>query len=157
MNPPFSVAARERDPVVWYRHQELYHMSAYLRYFIGCIALTTAYSPIFHPCPVPPRSNCDSETHVDARHGDFLRYIIRACETMVTPGAVGVLMATSGMSVVPSTFAMTVVTAPLTMQWAQGYSGCNGVLSIGRSRRPLRCRIVVDVAIANSGHRSPKI
>ena len=48
-----------------------------------------------------------------------------------TPGAVGVLIDTSGMLLVPITFWITVVTAPLRMQWAHGYSGCSGVLSIG--------------------------
>src|ERR1700704_4214633 len=49
----------------------------------------------------------------------------------VTPGAVGLVMATSGMSAVPSTASMAEATAPLMMQCAHGYSGCIGVLSIG--------------------------
>ena len=35
------------------------------------------------------------------------------------------------MSLEPITFWITVVTAPLRMQWAHGYSGCSGVLSSG--------------------------
>src|SRR6266446_4543203 len=49
----------------------------------------------------------------------------------VTPGAVGLVMAISGMSDVPSAALTTPATAPLRMQWAHGYSGCIGVLSIG--------------------------
>src|SRR5207253_545453 len=40
-------------------------------------------------------------------------------------------MATSGMSAVPSIVSMALATAELMMQWAHGYSGCIGVLSIG--------------------------
>src|SRR5512132_2910261 len=35
------------------------------------------------------------------------------------------------MSAVPSMASMALATAELTMQWAHGYSGCIGVLSIG--------------------------
>src|SRR5438477_9888565 len=49
----------------------------------------------------------------------------------VAPGAVGLVMVTSGMSAVPSWASMAEATAPLMMQWAHGYSGCIGVLSIG--------------------------
>src|SRR5262245_26528266 len=49
----------------------------------------------------------------------------------VTPGAVGLVMTTSGMSAVLSAASMAAATAPLTRQCAHGYSGCIGVLSIG--------------------------
>src|ERR1700716_3200843 len=49
----------------------------------------------------------------------------------VTPGAVGLVMATPGMSAVPSAVSTAEAIAPLIMQCAQGYSGCIGVLSIG--------------------------
>src|SRR5258707_9121611 len=49
----------------------------------------------------------------------------------VTPGAVGLVIATSGMSSVPSTALTTPATLPLRMQWAQGYSGCVGVSPSG--------------------------
>src|SRR5712675_1918730 len=49
----------------------------------------------------------------------------------VTPGAVGLVMLTSGISAVPSAASTAAATAPLTMQCAHGYSGCIGVLSIG--------------------------
>src|ERR1700693_1667311 len=40
-------------------------------------------------------------------------------------------MTISGISAVPSAISIVVASALLTMQWAQGYSGCIGVLSIG--------------------------
>src|SRR5437588_9369865 len=49
----------------------------------------------------------------------------------VTPGAVGLVIAISGMSTVPSTALITPATVPLWMQCEQGYSGCIGVLAIG--------------------------
>src|SRR6266478_7045722 len=49
----------------------------------------------------------------------------------VTPGAVGLDITISGISAVPSASSAAVATALLMMQWAHGYSGCIGVLSIG--------------------------
>src|SRR5712671_2150335 len=49
----------------------------------------------------------------------------------VTPGAVGLVIATCGMSAVPRAASMAEAIAPLMMQCAHGYSGCIGVLSIG--------------------------
>src|SRR5882724_890539 len=49
----------------------------------------------------------------------------------VTPGAVGLVIATCGMSAVPRAASMAEAIAPLMMQCAHGYSGCMGVLSIG--------------------------
>src|SRR6266568_5051888 len=49
----------------------------------------------------------------------------------VTPGAVELVMVTSGISAVPSAASTAAATAPLTVQCAHGYSGCIGVLSIG--------------------------
>src|SRR5712671_1855505 len=49
----------------------------------------------------------------------------------VTPGAVGLVSAISGMSALPSTAVTTAATLPLWMQCAHGYSGCIGVLAIG--------------------------
>src|SRR5436305_2254050 len=49
----------------------------------------------------------------------------------VTPGAVGLVIAISGTSVLPSAASTTDATVPLRMQCAHGYSGCIGVLSIG--------------------------
>src|SRR5512132_1249657 len=40
-------------------------------------------------------------------------------------------MDTSGMSAVPRIASIALATAELMMQWAHGYSGCIGVLSIG--------------------------
>src|SRR3982074_3509846 len=64
-----------------------------------------------------------------------------------TPGAVRLVSAISGMSVVPSSAAITAVAAPLWMQCAQGYSGC---LELGG-------RVAVDVAIADRGDRPPEL
>src|SRR5712672_4587071 len=49
----------------------------------------------------------------------------------VTPGAVGLVIATCGMSAVPRAASMAEAIAPLMMQCAHGYSGCIGVASIG--------------------------
>src|SRR5258707_1522493 len=49
----------------------------------------------------------------------------------VTPGAVVLVIAISGMSSVPSAVLTTLAMVPLRMQCAHGYSGCIGVLSIG--------------------------
>src|SRR6516164_3692229 len=49
----------------------------------------------------------------------------------VTPGAVGLVMLTSGISAVPNAASTAAATAPLMVQCAHGYSGCIGVLSIG--------------------------
>src|SRR6266511_3844484 len=49
----------------------------------------------------------------------------------VTPGAVGLVIAISGMSTVPSAPLTTPATLPLRAQWAHGYSGCIGVTAIG--------------------------
>src|ERR1700730_10519376 len=49
----------------------------------------------------------------------------------VTPGAVGLVMAISGISAVPSTALTAPATEPLWMQCAHGYSGCIGVGAIG--------------------------
>src|SRR5262250_3400921 len=49
----------------------------------------------------------------------------------VTPGAVALVTAISGISAVPSTAFTTPATEPLRIQCAHGYSGCIGVLSIG--------------------------
>src|ERR1700740_69038 len=49
----------------------------------------------------------------------------------VTPGAVGLVSAISGMSTVPSAALTTPATLPLWMQCAHGYSGCIGVGAIG--------------------------
>src|SRR5262249_32229618 len=56
-------------------------------------------------------------------------------------------MATSGMSAVPSIVSMALATAELMMQWAHGYSGCIGVLSIG-------CH-VASRSVASSPSMSP--
>jgi ammonia channel protein AmtB len=49
----------------------------------------------------------------------------------VTPGAVGLVIVTSSTSAVPKMVSIADATAVLMMQWAHGYSGCIGVLSIG--------------------------
>src|SRR5262249_56564384 len=49
----------------------------------------------------------------------------------VTPGAVGLVMAISGISSAPSVALTTPATLPLRMQCAHGYSGCIGVSAIG--------------------------
>src|ERR1700756_3469730 len=49
----------------------------------------------------------------------------------VTPGAVVLVIATSGISALPSAALTPPATVLLRMQCAQGYSGCIGVLSIG--------------------------
>src|SRR6516225_9321630 len=49
----------------------------------------------------------------------------------VTPGAVGLVMLTSGISAVPNAASTAAATAPLMVQCAHGYSGCIGVLSNG--------------------------
>src|SRR6516164_8164080 len=49
----------------------------------------------------------------------------------VTPGAVALVMLTSGISGVPSTPSTAAARAPLMVQCAHGYSGCIGVLSNG--------------------------
>src|SRR4051812_7397672 len=56
------------------------------------------------------------------------RRLVNLC---VTPGAVGEVKVTSGMSSVPSTAAIAPAIEPLRMQCAQGYSGCVGVVAIG--------------------------
>src|SRR5262245_38331989 len=55
---------------------------------------------------------------------------IMLVQRWVTPGAVGLVIAISGISSVPSTVLTTPATLPLTMQWAHGYSGCVGVSAI---------------------------
>src|SRR6184192_2419587 len=49
----------------------------------------------------------------------------------VTPGAVGLVIAISGISSLPSAVLTTPATLPLRMQCAHGYSGCIGVSAIG--------------------------
>src|SRR5437870_11893902 len=56
---------------------------------------------------------------------------VRLVQRWVTPGAVGLVIAISGISSVPSAAFTTPATLPLTMQWAHGYSGCIGVSAIG--------------------------
>ena len=50
---------------------------------------------------------------------------------------VGEVSVTSGTSSVPRIAAIAPASAALMMQWAQGYSGCNGVMSIG-CRKPIQ-------------------
>src|SRR5437773_1034783 len=65
----------------------------------------------------------------------------------VTPGAVGLVIAISGTSGLPSDASTTAATVLLRMQCAHGYSGCIGVLSIG-------CQ-VASRAVAELPSRSP--
>src|SRR5512144_2229638 len=49
----------------------------------------------------------------------------------VIPGAVGLVVVSVGVGADPSSATSTPPTAPETMQWAQGYSGCNGASTSG--------------------------
>ena len=71
------------------------------------------------------------ETRIDARHRHFVSIGPNIGPACVTPGAVGLAIVTSGMSGLPNTVSITVAMLALLMQWAHGYSGCIGVLSIG--------------------------
>src|ERR1700730_15482267 len=69
----------------------------------------------------------------------------------VTPGAVGLVIAISGMSAVPSTALTTPATLPLWMQCAQ---------SVGDrlpGRLTISSRVAVDIAIADGRDRPPEI
>src|SRR5215469_18942333 len=57
--------------------------------------------------------------------------VVILVQRWVTPGAVALIIAISGISSAPSAALTTPATLPLRMQWAHGYSGCIGVLSIG--------------------------
>src|SRR3981189_1231884 len=82
----------------------------------------------------------------------------RLVQRWVTPGAVGLVTETSGMSAEPSTDSMTATAAPAWMQWAHGYSGCIGVLSIGcqvASSSVAGLPLMSPLRIAGVGGRKP--
>jgi len=119
----------------------------------GCITLFTTYSPNAQSQIRPARvEKAVMEAGPDASIRDLVGKAVMLVQRWVTPGAVGLVVAISGMSAVPSAALTTPATLPLTAQWAHGYSGCIGVSAIGcqagsrsvaalPSRSPLRIAV----------------
>ncbi len=68
---------------------------------------------------------------VNAGVGDFGHEIVDVRPAADTPGDVGLVVLSVGVGPRPISASSTAPTAPETMQWAQGYSGCIGVSMSG--------------------------
>src|SRR5215813_14677612 len=82
-------------------------------------------------------------------------YSCRRVHLRVTPGAVALVMETSGMSL-PNRLCRTTAAAADVMQWAHGYSGCIGVSPSGThdaSRGVAALPVVSALRIAVSGRQ----
>src|SRR6516164_7329537 len=75
----------------------------------------------------------------------------------VTPGAVALVTAISGISAVPSTAFTTPATEPLRIQCARILRMHRRIINWLPSRLTLGSRVVVDITVANSSNRPPKV
>ena len=108
------------------------------------------------PCRCPQRSKPPMKARSDACFGSLVVKIPYVGGLARNSGADGEVITTSGICSVPSIAVIAPATAPVTIQCAHGYSGCSGVMSMGSTSQHVCRRVVIDVAVANGGDRTPE-